>query len=325
VAFDALAGGCSIRLIDRDIGARRMTRSALRLIFTAALIVCAADAVACSCADVTLASRYESSASVFMAVVVDEHVEPADERTPARFAFSITETFKGRPAFAELASRRSDGVSCGIALRVGVEYLFFAPESGEIGLCSGTVKREGAERQIAALRSFVSGHSQDLAEPWIFVGPSENGCSLATRFDIAAEDSPGHLEISTSKQRGAQAPAFDATELTIRPGRRIPNGRDEDPRPLSLTAGERAYAAAWTTGRVLQQAGFPAAYEVPDSYVLSGADVEALLSELTMSRALHARYDSNGFGPSFDFEVRTTNLGDAGVRMLDCAQSKQNR
>jgi hypothetical protein len=303
-----------------------LTRSlTLKLIFAAALLASATDAVACSCGEVTLDRRYQGSANVFLAVVVDEYVEPADERRPVRFAFRITETFKGKPPFVAFTSLRSDGVSCGIALEVGVEYLFFAPDSGELGLCSGMVKREQAARQIAALRSFVSGNSLDLAEPWVFVGPSQDGCSLATRFDVGANEWPGYLEIRTSKQRATQAPAFNATELTIRPGRGIPNGRDSNPRPLSLSVEGNTYSAVWTTGRVLRQASFPETFEVPDSYVLGGKDVEALLSDLTTSRALLARYDSNGFGPHIDFDVRTTNLGDAGVEMLDCLRSQRAR
>jgi hypothetical protein len=260
------------------------------------------------CAGSTLETRYEESANVFMAVIDEEYLDPADKRRPVRSTFTITEKFKGTPPFAAFTTsrRRSDRSddSCDIALQVGAEYLFFAPDSGAIESCS-VFKRDQAERQIAALRSFISGNSADLAEPWHFYGAAESGCRLITTFDIG---SPATLVISTSRRQATQAPV---TELTIQPGGSIPNGRDRNPRPLLLTVNYVEYSAAWTPARHL--------------YGLAGNDVEALLRELTMSRTLHVRHDANGFGPSFDVEVRTTNLGDAGVKMLDCIRSQRIR
>jgi|SRR5688572_19135303 len=308
-----------------------MTRfAALRLVWTAPLFFCATDAFACTCADRTLETLYESSPNVFMAVVVGSYTEPADKRKPLRSTFTITETFKGKPPFAALATPAAvdpSGDDCGVALEVGSEYLFFVPDSGAVEPCSGTVRRDHAGWAIAALRSFVWGASPDLAQPWYFYGPSQDGCSLATTFDIAENYGPGRLVISRSKTRATQAAGFDVTELSIEPGRGIPNGRDRNPRPLTLTVNDATYYAAWTTERVLRlpAGAFPQTHKVPDSYVLAGNDVEALLSELTMSRALRVRYDANGFGPSLDLEVRTTNISDAGVRMLDCMKSHQAR
>ena len=309
-----------------------MTRFATRrLVWTAILMVCANDARACLCADTTLEARYEKSANVFMAVVIGQYIEPSDERTPVRSTFTITETFKGAPPFEAFITGRPpvdrSGDDCWIALEVGVEYLFFVPDSGVVTPCGGTVRRDHAGWTIAALRSYVWGASPDLAQAWYFYGPSDNGCSLRTTFDIAENYGPGLLVISTSRIRATQGPGFHVTELTIEPGRGIPNGRDPNPHPLSLSVTDAVYTAPWTTGRVFRMpAGTsPPTQKIPDSYLLAGNDVEALLNELTMSRALRVRYDANGFGPSFDMEVRTTNIGDAGVQMLHCMESQRAR
>jgi len=297
------------------------------------LILCATDAAACVCRDTTLETRYERSPNVFMAVILGESIEPADRETKVRSTFSITETFKGTHPFVALASHRPgarDGSAdddCWMNLEVGIEYLFFAPDSGAIEPCRGTVRRNQAGWQIAALRSFVSGASPDLAEPWYFFGPSPDGCRLVTTFDFGEDREPVRLEISTSKTRAAQSAQFDGTELTLEPGFGIPNGRDRNPRPLALTVNDAGYFAAWTTDRVLRlpPGVFPQTQKVPNAYVLAGDDVEALVDELTMSRALSIRYDANGFGRSFDLEIRTTNIGDAGVKMLACMKSQRAR
>src|SRR5690606_30500068 len=140
----------------------------------------------------------------------------ADERTPVRSTFRITETFKGAAPFPAFVSHPFDAI-CGIDLQVGVEYLFFAPDSGELGLCSGTARSEAAQPEITALRAFASGEHADLAEPWRY-GASEFGCSLTTSFDAGEDVAPGYLEFSASRRRAAENPRFDIAELSIRMG-----------------------------------------------------------------------------------------------------------
>lgn len=269
------------------------------------------------------------SANVFTAVIVGENVVPADERTPVRSTFRITETFKGRPLFPAFVSNRFD-VICGIDLEVSVEYLFFAADSGALGLCSGTVRRDAAQPQLAALRAFASGEHLDLAEPWRYE-EFESGCSLTTSFDLGEDRAPGDLEISASRQRAAENPQFDIAELSIRMGGGTQAESGENRDALRLAVNDTAYTAVWTAGRVVRlpselvqslDVTLPP-FEFPGSYLLGGESVEQLLRELTTSDALIVRYDGSPLGLNPPIEVRTTNLGDGGIKMLECVQRQQ--
>ena len=123
------------------------------------------DAMACSCSALTFAKTYELSANVFTAVISGQYLEQEDDNTTvARSTFTITETFKGARPFDAFVTYPAG--PCGLWLEAGVEYLFFAPDSGQIGVCSSTRRTEDATPQIAALKSFVSGESSALEEPW---------------------------------------------------------------------------------------------------------------------------------------------------------------
>ena len=283
------------------------------------------DAQACSCVPFTLESRYESSANVFTAIVTTEYLEPADERTPIRSLFRVTESFKGGPPFGMFTSHPEDG-TCGIDLQEGVEYLFFAPDSGEINYCSGISTTDRARPEIESLRSYVSGESSGVSEPWRFSRYVSGECSLNALFDFGGGFGQGHLRVLASNERAVWArgsPQFDFAELAIYLEHRFPTAI-ETRSPLKLAVGSVVYAADWTTGRAHDQEtpndGTVRA-SLPDAYVLLGNEVEELLRILTVSDALLVQYDGQGYEPNREVEVRTANLADAGFEMQECMQT----
>src|SRR5690606_26470344 len=98
----------------------------------ALLVLCAADAWACTCSSGSLEARYRAE-NVFTAVVTGGTYDPSLERESVRSTFEVGTVFKGSLPFSTLSSHPEDG-TCGFALEVGVEYLFFLRDSGaEIG------------------------------------------------------------------------------------------------------------------------------------------------------------------------------------------------
>lgn len=311
----------SVRRSRAEAPLRVIERLCAKLLVSAALLLFAQhQAAACTCVPATLESRFEGAASVFTAVVVTQ--EPAGERGRLRSAsFQITETFKSEPQFDRFVSQSMDSL-CGINLEIGTEYLFFAPESGEIGQCSGVRRTADAEAELAALRAFVSGEHGDLAQPWRFTS-SDDGCIMTTLFDIGEDHPPGFLVISTSKLRAAEggdAAEFAFAELEVHL-RFAHEASDRKRAPLELAVNGHSYEAAWTPGRTVEVPdpdGNRFRLTLPDSYVLLGDDVERLLDKLVNTDALKIRYDGHRDASKLEWKVRTTNLAEAGAEMLKC-------
>ena len=104
-------------------------------------------ALACSCAPVLLAQRFESSENVFSAIITGATASrvPGRSTTQLQTAFLVTEQFKGRMGFEHLASH-ADGGSCGISLQVGVEYLATSPRPS--GFASSSFSFNNTMRSI---------------------------------------------------------------------------------------------------------------------------------------------------------------------------------
>lgn len=287
------------------------------LIATAMLVLGHGEAAACSCVHSSLQNRFHRSAHVFTAVIVDEYTEPADAQTPIRSTFALKETFKGRPSFPAFMSHQSDA-SCGIDLQVGVEYLFFTGDTGEIGSCAGIRPVESIGTHVELLRAFTAGQRDDLAEPWQFTSEGGN-CLLQSAFDTAADWSPSYIEISASNERAIALrgqPQFDFVEAEVRLA--LPFA--EDPGPVVLTAGDRTFTASWTTDRVIEVAGLPGPLALPGSHVLLGDAVAELVEALTGSE-LSVRYDAQGYGANVDIPIRAAGRAETAAQMLACIEA----
>lgn len=274
-------------------------------------------ALACTCIPSTLSSRFERSENVFTATVTAQSRQPS-AFGPVFFAsFDVSESFKGRQPFRELVSDAAT-VSCSLHLEVGTEYLFFAPDSGELSGCAGIVRAEDAEREIAALRTYVAQDYPAIAEPWEF-SSSDAGCSLRTAFDRGDEALPGVLEISASSERARVLQEFDLAELSVRfDGSREP---PDDRAPLRLLVGQTTATAHWTVDRSVR-VSMPSSdtLVVPlfDSYVLAGDPVEAVLRELAKTNPSPIYMLLGDPADRRAFQIHTANLGQDGARMLEC-------
>lgn len=305
-------------------------RMTIRRLIVGVLLVAATlgfdpQAQACFCMAGSLEHRFETSDNVFTAIVTTRYVEPADERTPIRSLFRVTESFKGGTPFTALVSHSNEG-TCGIDLLEGVEYLFFAPDSGEVSLCSGISTADRARIEIERLRSYVAGEVPNISVFWNFSRPAARECSLTTFLDIGHGFRQGHLRILASNERAEWSggdPRFDFVELAIRSmhGASAPV---ETRSPLRLDVGGVEYAADWTAGRAFNR-DIPGSNAVrtrlPGAYVLLGNTVEELLQFLIASDALVIRYDGQGFEPDWELEVNTVYLADAGSDMQKCIQN----
>ena len=258
------------------------------------------DAMACSCSAATFAKTYELSANVFTAVITGQHLEQEEHNTTvARSTFTVTDTFKGAQPFAEILSYPAG--PCGVWLEADVEYLFFTPDSGQVGVCSGPRKIADAAPQIAALRSFASGERSELEEPWQFQS-SKDGCALTTIFETAAgDDGSGSLTLYGKRAPAPDVLAFESAALTVMVA------TDEGTDHLILTTVDgRVHRATRNGSGAL------------GTYVVGG---EGALEILRTSMTSDTLYIRSGYGGSgLDIEVSTANLAEAGTgaRMLEC-------
>jgi hypothetical protein len=298
------------------------------IVVTLAATLIAGNAVACSCAPLTLEARYRMSPHVFTAVTLAKYTEPGDRSASERTTFRVTDIFKGNPVFTALASNPFD--QCGIHLETGRKYLIFAPDSGHVSLCSGVQSADDAEAKIAALEAFATGRHADLAEPWEFMA-ADQGCSLSTQFAVGRDFGLGSLTFGSSRE--APRPPFDGPHfmspaLTVHlPDHVLAPGRSAHP-PLTLTVENASYKAEQIgelTIEVTNERGETFPLPLPAVYILNGPGVEALLRQLVSSDALTIRYDMEGSGPNLDIDVRTTNLGNSGAEMLECLTSHRRR
>lgn len=148
------------------------------------LLATSSTSLACSCAGLPLDKRYELSENIFIATITEGQVN-SDYRVFV--GFIVNERFKGDIPFDTLRTHLG-GASCGTSFRVGVKYLIFAPDSGEVGLCSGlaaidTDTNSRVNRNVTALREFVTGDSPTLTvrsnSPL-----EEQQCVLANQFNV---------------------------------------------------------------------------------------------------------------------------------------------
>lgn len=298
-----------------------LNRGALR-VFLVAVLLCAGlgpqIATACSCASPTLENRYEGSENVFTALIIGGEV--TNDRVLSspgiRAHFEVTETFKGSVPFEYLSSHVG-GASCGISLRVGVEYLVFAPNTGKIGLCSGIVAVSGESEQavaagsryVDALRAFTSGDHDTLAEPWQFV-EHEGICYLSSSFPYGETGFPAGINVTYwTRMPDNVAPSPDKphlkagfTEMTIW----VPERNDLTDYPMSLRVGDQEYIAEW------QEVEYSAA-----RYFIDSDDVPGLIAGLVDATELRMKSAHPKYG-DVDAVASMINAGDSAAKMHQC-------
>lgn len=275
-----------------------------KLLVATIFVFNADDAAACSCVSPSFAETFERSANIFTAVVDDRrHQHTPGEATIATSRFRITETFKGTQLFDAIVSYPAG--SCGLYLEVGVEYLFFVPDSGLAHLCSGTREAARAIPEISALRSFTSGQSSTLEEPWHFFSEG-GGCTFLTGSHAAASDVLGSVSFVGKRAGEDGTLESDSAQLLIR----LLIGSPAE--HMTLLVAGTAYGAA------LEQHG--RAYAV---YAVTGDDAVQILRRLRSATSLRVNVQNQGTGPDIDIEVSTANLAQAGTveKMLECMSS----
>jgi hypothetical protein len=271
------------------------------------------DAVACSCLGIPFAQKYEQADNVFTAIVTAEETEFAGGITEVRSSFATTQVFKGRQPFANLVTYRSSVAGCGIGLEVGRQYLFFVPDSGQVGGCYGTKETEVAGPELAALESFVSGERSELVEPWHF-GSYDEGCTVSTLFDVGEGQPQGALVLDGLRP-DRNWPGFGRARITVM------LLTDRSHGELTLILDEEIYEPT-----VYVRTSPPGIFDgdpdalVSQDYVVSGEQAEEILRRTMRADTLRLRLDKGRRQFDVDINVSTANLADAGTgeMMLEC-------
>ena len=200
--------------------------------------------------------------------------------------FEVTERFKGAIPFDRLRSHLN-GASCGFAFQIGVEYLVFAPDSGEVGLCA-SIQRVPIERPAGSefvrwsdiLKAWKAGNT-DLSNPWI-AGTHEDQCWLNTMTDVVDKASILYFR---AYSRVTESGRLNEVKLSgyVQPG------------PISVQAGATEYQADWVESdnyrhgvhmlRGDDAAGLLRALATVDRIQVSGRDVESAEIDAVFSTA----------------------------------------
>ena len=290
---------------------------------TMGLLLSSSIAVACSCSSPVLATRFETNDNVFSALITGGHMIeeiPTEERRHVaprlKMTFQVTESFKGRIPF-EYLSGHVGGSMCGTSLRVGVEYLIFASDTGKVGLCSGILPVSGlpddeelmaGKRYASALRSFTSGDG-DLSSPWFFRS-FDRSCQIWNAFPYHGDNRhfPASLQINYRQHppSGTRAEQSQSDASFANLSIRVPGREDLSRFPMSLRAQDKEYVAHWKNSE------YSFGY-----YWLEGDDVVSFITELEHANAIYIRSTHPRSG-EIDAEVSTSNAGDSLARMSDC-------
>ena len=276
------------------------------------------SALACTCAVPSLETRYEKSDNVFTALITGGEVtrEHVLDSPKLKTHFKVTEVFKGAIPFESFNSHVG-GASCGISLQVGVEYLVFAPDSGEIGLCSGVMALHGESerpveegaRYVDALRAFKSGETESLVEPWQFV-EHQGICSLSGRFPYGDMRLPASVYVTywarlpDNVVATPDKPYLKAgfTQMTIW----VPGRDDLTDFPLRLEVGGRSYIAQWRDVQYSSAA-----------YIVDSEVVHDLLANLVEAQEIRVKSAHPKYG-DIDTLASTVNAGESVKKMHEC-------
>lgn len=278
-------------------------------------------ALACSCSGGSLEGNYEGRDNVFTAVITGGEAtsERVGNSPKLRTFFEVTETFKGTIPFEHFNSH-ADGNSCGISLQVGVEYLIFAPDTGNIGLCSGivavsTLPEQGeaiGPKYVAALRAFMAGENDDLAEPWQFM-EYQGICRLSGRFPYTERRSPASIKVtyraappeSTVPDPGAPHFQPGYAELSVW----VPGREDLSGSPLSMRVDEDKYTALWDVDQYKR-----------GRYLLDEESIVEFVAGLEQVDTLYLKSGHPKHG-DIDAEASLVNAGDSVSKMVECIDS----
>jgi hypothetical protein len=118
------------------------------LVASAAVLITASPARACSCGVGTDASNYEQADAVFLAEVDRIHeARTGGSEGPMVAVLRVSDVFKGAVDRLQGIATPADGASCGFSFEAGVPYVVFASKSGmfdledefySADLCGGT-------------------------------------------------------------------------------------------------------------------------------------------------------------------------------------------
>ncbi|MDX1508093.1 MAG: hypothetical protein R3358_07420, partial [Woeseiaceae bacterium] len=218
-----------------------------------------ATALACSCMGTTIETRYERSENVFSAVITSIEFVECERRHPQiecsdwEAGFEVTQQFKGGTPFERISSHVG-GASCGTSLTVGEEYLFFMGDTGNTGLCSGTITTTLADGSknpgVALIEDYVAGRTPDLSSPW-HSAEYDGLCSLRTDFPIpSGRDYPFtgglHAEYRRAEPEQARAELGETGDVGFADLRVwLPIGSDPAGASAQLSIADREFALDW--------------------------------------------------------------------------------
>ena len=299
----------------------RMRRYLARAVL-AALCFFGAIANASLCVTPSLEELYAKSDNAFTARIIGGEVtgERFGNSHRLRTRFEVTEIFKGQIPFEHFKSH-ADGNTYGISLRIGADYLVFAPDSGAIGLCSGIVQISGlapehearGRKYVTALRNFKEGRADSLADPWHFVR-HEGVCSLSGRFPWGDSGWPANIRMSYWYRTpdwlvaDPEKPQLKAgyTNMEIR----VPAREDLTGHPLIVSVGAANFEFDWTISRYSGS-----------SYKIDAESVAEFVRELASVSSIRLQSSHPSLG-EVTVEASLANAGDSVFDMVECLERR---
>ena len=102
------------------------------------------DSAACSCMGLPTEELIDRAAHVFRARITSAEWTPTGpESGRVKANFEVLAILKGDPSKLDGVHTTTGAGDCGVSIVMGWEYVFFANAKGEVGLCGGTIPRNG--------------------------------------------------------------------------------------------------------------------------------------------------------------------------------------
>lgn len=280
-----------------------------------------------SCFEIPFVKRVTDTPNIFVARITGGRLVKRGNRSEVHATFEVVENLKGRVSFDRLITS-ADFMSGGIPFVVGGEYLIYASETGNTGMCSNSralspveFRRDDvAERERDALRASATIDFQDLVSPWYFreFGP-ENGyetCQLMHELQFEGGEYPDGTPAGQFIIRWTggdvpdemRPPAWPMINVTI---------------SMHVSVDISSYSANVQVGKIAVMArGGPVIMDTPANFfVISNDDARTVLNELLTKPDINIVTNHPKFGRISAYS-NATNIGVALDEMLNCVNER---
>ncbi len=135
------------------------------------LLLLWADVLACSCIGASVEDYFENSDLVFRAKVISVNIVPipkelmesecldpnhfGSDYSVRRAKVVVVTNYKGNTIDVTHVYTETSGAACGIWIEKGDDFIFFATDSGRVGLCGGSLSKRDVDSSSTDWDQFV--------------------------------------------------------------------------------------------------------------------------------------------------------------------------